>query len=236
MITVACVKWGDKYSEEYVYRLRDMVAKNLSIPHQFVCISDEFIEGIYTSKPPNEFELDGWWPKMFLYRPDLFTGKVLYLDLDTVIQKNIDALVSYSDGFCGVYTKWNPITTDGTYAWTTLRHKIPFNSSVLTFTAEDYYWLWDKFTKDPIGYMMKYYGDDKFLGNEIPEYDTFPDDWIYSRLYGIDEETKWNDNVKLSTYSSQDVYYFPDRKICMLNGPTNEKHYGGNLRKYWDVE
>ena len=129
MITVACVKWGDKYSEEYVYRLRDMVAKNLSIPHQFVCISDEFIEGIYTSKPPNEFELDGWWPKMFLYRPDLFTGKVLYLDLDTVIQKNIDALVSYSDGFCGVYTKWNPITTDGTYAWTTLRHKIPFNSS-----------------------------------------------------------------------------------------------------------
>lgn len=234
MLTVACVNWGHKYDSEYIYRLEAMVTRNLTAPHRFVCITDDSdrFQG-ETITPDNEFGLDEWWPKMFLYRPNLLTGRVLYLDMDTVIQSNIDALVGYSDGFCGVYTKWNDIETDGDYPYSTLRHKKPFNSSVLTFNAEDYYWLWERFAEDPFGYMMKYYGDDKFLGNELPEYDTFPDEWVYSRLYGIDETTPCNDKARLSKFTSQSCHYYPDRKICLLNGPTEAGHYDGNLRKYW---
>ena len=158
----------------------------------------------------------------------------MYIDLDTVIQWNIDDLALYSDGFCGVNTPWNNITTDGDYPYATLRWKRPFNSSFLTFQAEDYWYLWDLFTEDPDYYIMKYYGDDKFLANELPAYDTFPDDEFYSRLYGIDEITPCNDKVKVGPWSSQAVHYYPERKVCLLNGPTSIEHYGGKLQQFWD--
>ncbi len=236
MITVACVKWGDKYGAESVNRLQQMVAKNLTVKHNFVCITDDMDDvDCDTILPTNELELDGWWAKMFLYKPELLTGKVLYLDLDVVIQNNIDALVSYSDGFCGVFTKWNEVETDNTYSYGTLRNKKPFNSSVLTFTAEYYYWLWKLFASDHNDYIMKYYGDDKFLANEIERVKTFPEDWVYSRLYGPDETTPCNDKVNVTKYTAQECHYYPDRLVCLLNGPTEDAHYKGNLEKYWNV-
>jgi len=80
MLTVACVRVGDKYPEDYVERLRSMVARNLSVPHQFECIR----------RPPQLSGADGCWSKMWLF--DL-EGDVLYFDLDVVIAGNIDGLV-----------------------------------------------------------------------------------------------------------------------------------------------
>ena len=37
---VICIKWGTKFGPEYVNRLYHMVEKNLSIPHRFVCFTD----------------------------------------------------------------------------------------------------------------------------------------------------------------------------------------------------
>lgn len=215
-----------------------MVEKNLTGPYDFLCITNhpENYEDpcIDTITPENELELDSWWTKLFLYKPGLLTGKILFLDLDVIIQNNIDALANHTDKFCGVYTKWNQIETDGTYEWTTLRWKKPFNSSVLTFHAEDYYWLWDRFAEAPNEYILKYYGEDKYLAGEIEDYETFPDGWIYSRLYGVDEETGYNDRARLSKWVGQNCYYFPDHLICILNGPTEEGHYHGNLERYWN--
>lgn len=234
MITVACVKWGDKYSSDYVNRLEKMVAKNLTVKHKFVCITDDITNlECDTILPTNEFELEGWWAKMFLYRPGMLSGRVLYLDLDVVIQNNIDELVGYTDSLCGIYTKWNEVETGDDYHYGTLRNKRPFNSSVLTFNAEDYHWVWDHFVSDPNNNIMKYYGDDKYLAAMIPDIKTFPDEWIYSRLYGIDEYTPCNDKVNLTKFTVQECHYYPERLICILNGPTSEAHYGGNLAKYY---
>ena len=40
MKNVICMKWGDKFGPEYVNRLHRMVEKNLTIPHRFVCFTD----------------------------------------------------------------------------------------------------------------------------------------------------------------------------------------------------
>lgn len=46
---VICIKWGDKFGAEYVNSLYKMVEKNLTVPHRFVCFtdnSDGFLDGI----------------------------------------------------------------------------------------------------------------------------------------------------------------------------------------------
>lgn len=88
---VICVKWGDKYGPEWVYRLRDMVKKHLSFPHQFVCMTDQPIDDVYCL--PCAPDLPTWWAKVGLFRPGLFFGLNLYLDLDIVITDSIDDMV-----------------------------------------------------------------------------------------------------------------------------------------------
>lgn len=68
-----------------------MVAEHLTVPHRFVCLSDVEIEGIETIKLLHGWR--GWWSKIELFRPGLFDGeRVLFFDLDTFINQNIDRL------------------------------------------------------------------------------------------------------------------------------------------------
>lgn len=91
-LTVACVyrSGGTLYSTRYVEVLRNMVARNLSLPHRFVCLTDA------PEAPCERIPLVTGWPgfysKIELFRPGLFKGPVLYFDLDTVIHRNIDDL------------------------------------------------------------------------------------------------------------------------------------------------
>ena len=38
--TILCVKWGDKYGNEYVEKLKDQVEKNCSVLFNFYCLTD----------------------------------------------------------------------------------------------------------------------------------------------------------------------------------------------------
>ena len=111
-MNVICVKWGSKYGWEWVLRLRNMVSRHLTIPHNFFCMSDDrmpdFIndnllenDGIPylrgSLRVPCADGLPGWWAKVGLFRPGLFKGLNLYLDLDVVITDSIDALVIEND-------------------------------------------------------------------------------------------------------------------------------------------
>jgi hypothetical protein len=39
-VTVLCVKFGNKYGDDYVERLRNMVSRHMTIPYEFVCLTD----------------------------------------------------------------------------------------------------------------------------------------------------------------------------------------------------
>lgn len=79
MLTVACVETGNYCGRgaEYVDKLRAMTARHLKAAHRFVCLRDG---------PPS------WWAKIDLFRPGLFSGRVLYFDLDSVITGPLDGL------------------------------------------------------------------------------------------------------------------------------------------------
>lgn len=93
-MNVYCVYWGDKYHPDYVPRLRDQVARNLSIPHEFRCITDREFSDVDCVEPVCDFP--GWWQKIGLFKPGFIKGQSLYLDLDVVIVGRLDDLVEAS--------------------------------------------------------------------------------------------------------------------------------------------
>lgn len=82
-LTVVCVENGNYQGcgERYVDTLRAMVARHLSQPYEFVVHRDN--------------ERPGWWAKTALFRSGRFTGRILYLDLDSVITGPLDKLVEH---------------------------------------------------------------------------------------------------------------------------------------------
>jgi len=98
MLTVACVKWGSAYGPEYVNRLQAMVERHLTLPHEFVCFTDDS-QGVKCETRELPGYLHGWWNKIYLFKREVLTERVLYIDLDTVILRNIDDLGRYKGKF-----------------------------------------------------------------------------------------------------------------------------------------
>lgn len=96
-LTVLCVlKSGGDYGVEYVRKLRDGVAKHLTIPHRFVCLSDVPVP---CKRIALKHDWPGWWSKLEIFRPRVITGKTLYLDLDTIIVGDLDRITEIPDDF-----------------------------------------------------------------------------------------------------------------------------------------
>ncbi len=106
MITVVCFLWNDPhgirnhlyvYDESYVLALKLAVEKNLSVPHEFICVTDKKeIRGIKTVRLNYTTHIAGTrFAKLMLYRPygELVGKRVLSLDLDTVVTGSLDPLV-----------------------------------------------------------------------------------------------------------------------------------------------
>jgi hypothetical protein len=102
-VTVVCVEW-DNYlgrAAEYVQKMRAMVARHLATPHRFVCLTDD------RRRYPADIECmefghrlapecsTGCWEKLHLFKPGRFSGRVVYLDLDSVIVGPLDELVQH---------------------------------------------------------------------------------------------------------------------------------------------
>jgi len=84
VLTVWTMCTGSAYAPYYVERLEKTVAENLTIPHQFICIT--------------ETEWPGWWGKLSLFKPGAATERNLWLDLDVVITGSLDELVARYSG------------------------------------------------------------------------------------------------------------------------------------------
>lgn len=107
MITVVCVwvRANVFYPVEYVSCLRAMVARHLTRPHTFVCLTDHpesVPNGVQSVRISHDASLFGWWAKIELFRPGRFSGRVLYLDLDTLLVDALDEIVYYPASFAMV--------------------------------------------------------------------------------------------------------------------------------------
>lgn len=133
-INFVCVKWGDRYSAEYVNILFDMIGRNLPDGTQgrFVCFTDD-PKGLHNtiSTVPLTEGLAGWWNKMVLFRErGDDDDTMVYFDLDTVITGALDEIVKYDGPFAILRDFYRP---NG------------LQSSVMIWRMELFYDIWDAY-------------------------------------------------------------------------------------------
>eukprot|EP00939_MAST-03C_sp_MAST-3C-sp1_P000789 g789.t1 len=107
-LTVVCVKWGKKYGTDYVRNLRRGVRRHLRHPHTFICFTDEptslrGIDGVIAR--PLAKGWTGWWNKATLFSPEArLTGRILYIDLDTILVGPLDPVLDFRGRFATLST------------------------------------------------------------------------------------------------------------------------------------
>jgi len=178
-VTVLCVRYGNKYGKEYVEKLRNMVARNLSLPYEFVCLTDDqhTLSGVRNIYQPASDYRQLWWHKVHMFDPDLdIKGRILYFDLDVVIHSNIDRLITnFNNQFVGI-KDFNRKFHKG---WKYL------NSSVMSWTHGMESYVYEQF-KQNRSQALRMHGDQDWIWKISNGRITFfPDVWIQSYKWEI---------------------------------------------------
>ena len=183
MITVACVfvKANVPYTVEYLAHLRAMVRRHLARPHELVCFTDRpgvvpaGIRPIRIAPPP--CGAPGWWAKLELFnRAHALHGRVLYLDLDTLIVNDLAPIADWPAPFATIRDTVS--TFQGRHGRAVVKG---FNSSVMVFDAGTYADLFETFTP---AIAERLWGDQDRLAELHPNAATLPEAW-FPRLSAI---------------------------------------------------
>lgn len=173
---VCCVRTGDKYSEDYVWKLRSMVARHVHVPHDFLCITDRHIEGMFCEGT----KLPGWWAKIELFR---LGEPLIYYDLDLILTNDQQPLLDW-DGF-GIIRDWNELGFVGHEPGDRIITPM-FNSSVMKLTGDEKH-VFDQF-KPEIMQRFRRGGDQRWITARMPDAKTFPAHWFASYKQGWCED------------------------------------------------
>lgn len=148
MTTVACVlRSGGLYTPEWVWALKRGLARHVTEPHEFRVLSDLDCFGLHGLKL--HYPWARWWAKLELFRPGLFSGPVVYLDLDTLVVGDIADLLRYDGPLALLSDFYRPRNgQSGVMAWT------PGLQSN---------WLWENFVQDPGEMSTHYRGDGEYI-------------------------------------------------------------------------
>lgn len=179
-ITIASVlKLGGDYDVKYVNALANGVTKNLTVPYEFVCLTD-CVEGFNTNVHriiPLSHNFQSWWSKIELFAPDKFnTERVFFLDLDTIITSNINDIATYSGNFFGLRDFFNQMGLgSGLMAW---RSSDPIMSQI-----------YEKFMESPTAHMNNHrMGDQEFINNTLGNYIEYVQDLYPNRIYSYKKD------------------------------------------------
>jgi len=158
--SVVCLKYGNKYSADYVNRLFNMVKRHSTKSVNFVCITEDAtnLNPAIQIVPLPEVDLQGWWYKPYVFS-DKFpvTGTLLFLDLDIVIVRNMDHFWTHSPGkFCiirdfnrSIYPDWKR-----------------FNSSVFRLEAHTNPTVWKNLVNN-LTVTKRMHGDQDWMFDQI---------------------------------------------------------------------
>lgn len=105
MLAISCYYWNDgdrrrdySYNHDHVRILKNMVERNVTIPHKFVCVTDDNIDGVETLPLDWTKHVPGTcFIRLMQRRPDygemIGADRVLNLDIDMVLVDNLDSLI-----------------------------------------------------------------------------------------------------------------------------------------------
>jgi hypothetical protein len=140
-VKVATVlRLGGEYGPEHVYAIRRMLNRHLP-GHEFICLSD--CVALNGTQRPLKHDWPGWWAKMELCRPEI-EGPLLFLDLDTVVVGDLSPLVADTS---------RSIVLRDFYRGKRKRNAV--QSALMLLTEEDRAAVWERWSRDPEGWMRR---------------------------------------------------------------------------------
>jgi len=160
-IDCACVIHGTAYGWQYVDRLYNMLTRNVSLPVRLHVYTEanrpvpaHMIKHVLT-----DWNIHGakksWWYKVQMFDPRHYQGSMLYLDLDTVIVRNIDWIFRQDPKLFWTIKDfqylYQPTSTD-------------INSSVMWWDTTRYDYVWKELLDRGIEKIISQYrGDQDYI-------------------------------------------------------------------------
>jgi hypothetical protein len=180
-LTICCllVKGEYPYSPEYVRRLKVMCDRFCARPFRFVCLTDQpkdMPKGV-DAIPIKRFEgCHAYWSKLQLFdRRHAWTGRMLYIDLDSLIVAPLDPIIDFPAEFALTEDAWvverAHLNVDR-YGRRLVRR---FNSSVMVWDGGT---QTDLFTKWTLADAERLSTDQDFVGEQAPHAQGMPLDWF----------------------------------------------------------
>ncbi len=222
-VNVICMKWGTKFNGPYVNNLFSMVQRHLTIPHRFVCFTDDntgFLDGVESFPLPLENlsknVVEASWNKVAMFSKQLadLEGPTLFLDLDVLIVNNIDGFFEFEPGAFCMIDDWIK-ETEG-------------NSSTLRFEVGKYSGILDYFLAHQDEVRTKYRGDQTYTSEkirEIGELHYWPKSWCCSFKHHC--LPKWPMNWWQTATLPRDA------KIIIFHGIPNPHEAQRGTRSKW---
>lgn len=185
MLKILCVwvQGNVPYSSEYVYRLRSMVGRTISRPHEFICLTDrpEQLQKLSgrTIEIPSPIGYPGWWSKLQLFNPrHELKGPGLYVDLDVLFASHDTAAI------IDFPAKIAFVPHEGTFKGTDkLKVVKRYNSSVIKF--EELSAFPQLYTKWSTSITKRLWGDQDWIGEQLPSEKMMPLSW-FPRISSLD--------------------------------------------------
>ena len=142
MINIVCLKWGDKFSTDYVNNLYYGIKRNTSLNFELHCFTENSygIDSAITCHDLPNLDITGWWYKLWLFSDEMpfnHGDKLMFFDLDTIITGNIDDILSYDcpKDLVGLRNFYRPQR---------------FASGLLMWKHGTQTHIWNEFFKDPV--------------------------------------------------------------------------------------
>ena len=185
-----------KYNIKFVLAINESYKKYGPSPFVHYCLTDQPDQFKNTDIIPidiREYDLEGWWFKLLLFKPGLCQPgtKCMFFDLDSKLLKPIDNMIRFDDKLILAH---NPSkVTHKTIVNRSIRNQslgmyfTILNSSTMMWIGGNHHDLYEKFAKNSEDYMIKYFGNDEFITYEYDGgYDLIDMKWIQNSRSMID--------------------------------------------------
>ncbi|MDG6774933.1 hypothetical protein QCB45_11375 [Thiomicrorhabdus sp. ZW0627] len=159
-----------------------MVSKQLSLPFQFYCLTEDstgIVDEVNIIDLP-ELNIHTWWYKLYIFKEGFLNlsdeERILFLDLDVVIVNKLDSLLAFNHPFC--------ISSD--------INEEKYNSSVMCFNANSFRFIWDSFWSQKEYIMERFHGDQDWIEHVYPTAKIYPKANVKSFKLDLDSKTPFS--------------------------------------------
>jgi hypothetical protein len=193
-----------------------MVKRNLTLPYQFVCFTEDTkdIDRSIRCEPLPDLPLQGWWYKLWFLSKDFpLNGTILFLDLDLIVFQNIDRFFNYNNNSFCIIRDFNRSMNSN---WDRV------NSSVFRYQSAEHANIFDLFWRDRNTNLQRYRGDQDFIFTHLTARCLWPDEWVQSYKWEMrDRRELIKIGNKLNFKKSGSPLIKKDTSIAVFHGDPN---------------